>query len=72
MGKYVFHWEKWYFEPTVNSVHTTVFLASGKGFEYSYWLFDLLPKQTTCEMKVLQVQVFIQHWFYDEQRAKFM
>ena len=26
-----------------------------KGPEYLYQLFDVLPKQTTCEMKALQV-----------------
>ena len=31
-----------------------------KGPEYLYWLFDVLPKQTTCEMKTLQVLAYIQ------------
>ena len=43
-----------------------------KGPEYLYQLFDVLPKQTTCEMKTLQVQVYIQQWFHDEKGAKFM
>ena len=30
----------------------------------------VLHKQTTCEMKTLQVQVYIQQWFYEEQGAK--
>ena len=34
--------------------------------------FDVLPKQRTCEMKALQVQVFIQQWFHDGQGTKFM
>ena len=25
-----------------------------------------------CEMKALQVQVYIQQWFHEEQEAKFM
>ena len=33
-----------------------------KGPEFLYWLFDVLPKQTTCEMKALQV--YSQQWFY--------
>ena len=41
-----------------------------KGPEYLYQLpFNVLPKQTTCEMKVLQV--CIQQWFHDEYEAKF-
>ena len=45
---------------------------SRKGPEYLYQLFDVLPKQTTCEMKALHViQVYIQQWFHDEQGAKF-
>ena len=31
-----------------------------KGLEYLYRIFDALAKQTTCEMKTLQVQVYIQ------------
>ena len=40
-----------------------------KGPEYLYRLFDVLPKHTTCKMKALQVQVYIQQWFYNEQRV---
>ena len=36
------------------------------------WPFDILPKQTTCEVKALRVQVYIQQWFHDEQGAKFI
>ena len=28
--KLIFHWEKWNFEPTGNSVHTTEIVALGK------------------------------------------
>ena len=31
-----------------------------------------LPKQTNCEMKALQVQVYMQKCFHDEQIANFM
>ena len=44
-----------------NSAHTTEFLT-----------FRCLLKQTTCRMKALQVQVYIQQWFHDEQGGKFM
>ena len=40
--------------------------------EYLYWLFHVLSKQITGEMKTLQVQVYIQQWFHDEQGAKFI
>ena len=43
-----------------------------RGPEYLYWLFDVSPKQATCEMKTLQVQVYIQIWFHDEQGTKFL
>ena len=43
-----------------------------KGPEYLYRLFNLLSKQTTCEMKTLRIQVYIQQWFQDEQGAEFM
>ena len=36
------------------------------------WLFDVLLRQTTCEMEALQVQVYIQQWLHDYQGAKFM
>ena len=31
-----------------------------KGPQYLYQLFHVLPKQTTCEIKALQLQVYIQ------------
>ena len=40
--------------------------------EYFCWLFDVLPKQKIYQMKTLQVQLYIQQWFHDEQRAEFM
>ena len=43
-----------------------------KGPEYLFRLFEVLPKQRTCEMKDIQVKVYIQQWFHDQQRAKFM
>ena len=46
--------------------------ALRKGSEYLYLLFNVFPKQTTCEMKTLQVQVYIQQWLQDEQGAKFI
>ena len=30
IGKNVFHWEKWHFEPIANSVYTEELLAFGK------------------------------------------
>ena len=38
-----------------------------KGHDYLYQLFDVLPKQTTFEMKTHQVaiQVYIQQGFHD-------
>ena len=38
-----------------------------QGPEYSYRLFDVLPKHTTCEMKGLQVQVYIQHFMMNRE-----
>ena len=40
--------------------------------EKLYRLLDILPKQTTCEMEAIQVEVYIQQWFHDEQGAKLM
>lgn len=52
---------------------TTIFFSIRKGPEYLFRLFEVLPKQGTCIMKVeVEVEVYIQHWFHDEQRAKFM
>ena len=45
-------------------------LKTGSG--HIYWPFDVLPKQATCEMKTLPVQVYIQKCFNCEQGAKFM
>ena len=56
--------KKWNFESTEDSAYT--------GTEYLYWQFDALPKQTKWELKTLQVQVYMQQWFHDEQGAKFM
>ena len=64
LGKIEF-WTLWEF-----CVYHIIF-GIWKGCEYLYQLFDVLPKQTTCEMKALQVQVYIQQWFDDEQEAKF-
>ena len=36
-----------------------------------YRLFDVIPKQT-CQIKALQVQVYIQQWLHDEHGGKFM
>ena len=62
---YVFHWKKWNFEPITNSVHTAEIKTLNESMECV-----VLHKQTTCEMKTLQVQVYIQQWFYEEQGAK--
>ena len=35
-------------------------------------LFDILPKQRTCEMRARQVKVYVQQWLYYEQGAKFL
>ena len=43
-----------------------------KGPEWKYRLFIVLSKQTTSQMKTLQVQVYIQQWFYDEQGTRFV
>ena len=57
--KYVSYWEKWLW------THYE-FRACGwtfglmKGPEWKHRLFDALPKQTTRQMKTLQVQVYIQ------------
>ena len=50
-----------------NSVHTTI-LGIRKGHDYLYQLFNVLPKQTTFEMKARQVaiQVYIQQGFHEE------
>ena len=39
---------------------------------YLYCLFDFITKQTICETKTLQVQVYKNQWFHDEQGAKCM
>ena len=55
-----------------NSVHTTIF-GIRKGHDYLYQLFNVLPKQTTFEMKVSQVaiQVYIQQGFHDVENFMF-
>ena len=50
----------------MNSAHRIELLALGKA------LFEVLPKQATCQMKTLQLQVYIQNWFHEEQEDKFM
>ena len=47
-------------------------LGLRKSHEYLYQLFGVLTKQTTCKMKALPVEVYIQQWYQDEQGAKFM
>ena len=44
-----------------------------EGHDYLYQLSDVLPKQTTCEMKALQVaiQVYIQQGFHDVEDLMF-
>ena len=39
--------------------------------KYLYWLFDVLPKHA-CEIKTLQVQVYIKQWVHNELGAVFM
>ena len=58
--------KNWIFN-TGNSVHTTEFLALGKAMIIYINFFNVLPKQTTFEMKVRQVaiQVYIQQGFHD-------
>lgn len=41
------------------------------GLEYFYWIIDVLLNQTKCEVKRLQVQVYMQQRFFDEQGTKF-
>ena len=53
--KYVFHWEKLNFEHIGNFLYTVELLAWEGSSEYLYQLFNVLPKQTTSEMKALQV-----------------
>ena len=48
------------------------YIDTRRGPEYFYWLFDVFPKQATCEMKTLSVQVYIQKSFQGEQGAKFL
>ena len=77
--KYVFYWKKWNFKSIGNTAYITKPLALAKALNkyvdywiYIYWLFDVLPKQTTCEMKAFQVQLYIQQWFLEEKEVKFM
>ena len=41
-------------------MHTSEFLALGEVPNIYIDCSDVLPKQTTCELKALQVQVYIQ------------
>ena len=70
MGKYIFHRENWNFERIMNSVNTVEFLVLVKALNKDNELFVVLLKQTTCEMKTLQV--YIHEWFYEERGAKFI
>ena len=45
-------------------------LGLRKSHEYLYQLFGVLTKQTTCKMKALPVEVYIQQWYQDEQGAR--
>ena len=65
--EYVCHWEKWNFQLIGNSAYHRIF-GHRKGYENLCRVFDVLPKQTTCELKALQVQVYIQQWFLDLQK----
>ena len=53
--KYVFHWEKLNFEHIGNFLYTAELLALEGLSEYLYHLLNVLPKQTTSEIKALQV-----------------
>ena len=70
--KYVFHWQKLNFEHIFCGYRRMSGIKEDPG--YLYQLFDVLPEQTTCEMKesTSSLQVYIQHWFHGEQGAKFM
>ena len=41
-------------------------------FTMRYRLFDVLPKQATCEMKTIQVQFYIQQSVREKQGEKFI
>ena len=60
--KYVFHSEKSSFKPIVICTYHRIF-GLKNGPQYLYWLFDVLPKQATCEMKTRQLQVSYTHLF---------
>ena len=60
------------FEHTGNSAHTAEFFALGKALNIYIEDLMFLPKRTRCRMKALQLQVYIQQWFDDEQGVKFM
>ena len=57
--KYVFYWEKINFETITNSVDTTELLPLGQAFNKN--INYLISKKTTCQMKTLQVQSYIQN-----------
>ena len=44
----------------------------GNSLKNLYQLLDVLPKQTTCDMKTLQVQVYIQQSIHNDQAAKYL
>ena len=70
--KYIFHWEKWNFELIANSAHMAEPFVLGNSLKNLYQLLDVLPKQTTCDMKTLQVQVYIQQSIHNDQAAKYL
>ena len=60
--RYIFHCEKWDFEPIMNSAHMAELLALVKALHKNmeYLLYYASRKHVKCEMKTLQVQVYIQ------------
>ena len=73
MGKYVFFWEELNFEHIGNSVYTTEFLAlGGKALNIYINCSMISPSRQHVKWKHLNIQVYIQQWFHDEQEAKFM
>ena len=56
IGKNVFHWEKWHFEPIANSVYTEELLAFGKNI--NIWCFtqaDNMWNENTSSIKLHSV-----------------
>ena len=58
IGKNVFHWEKLNFEHIGNSVYTTEFLALQSALNNCIDYLMFYPNR--CQIKALQVQVYIQ------------